>query len=179
MSMDDYQNFLNDLQKRGSKPHRISHCLGARDAWKWVRKNKWQTLGGKPCPQSLYGEIINAVNWFLVEQLLDGHEVELPYQMGSLLIESQPAKVFMEDGELKNNYRTDWRKTLEYWYEDAEAKATHKTIKRVQNQIYYVNYLKRKAKFRNRRFYRFRPNRSLVKYVGHAVENGSIRGVKG
>ena len=177
--MTDYQQFLNKLQKRGSKPHRISHCLGARDAWKWVRKNKWEAIGGKPCSQSLYSQVISTVNWLIVEQLLDGHEIELPYQMGSILLSSIPTYVCMEDGKAKNNYSTDWKKTLEYWFEDPDAKASHQRIKRVQPWKYEVLYLKQKAMYRNRRFYQFRPNRSLIRYIGHAVENGSIRGVVG
>lgn len=166
----EYQAFLNKLQKRGSKPHTITHCLGVRDAWKWVRKNKWKRTKGKPVSQSLYGSIINTVNKILIEQMLEGHVIELPMKMGSLYLASIPAKVEYEDGELKTNYRTDWQKTLRLWYKDKEARESHKTIKRVQDDVVSILWDKRKTNFTNKTFYIFRANRSLVKKVGHTVE---------
>jgi hypothetical protein len=173
-----YQEFLNKLQKRGSKPHVITHCLGARDAWKWLRRNKWQRTKGRQVSQPLYSSIIDTVNQILVEQLIEGHEIELPMRMGSFYIASMPAKVAIEEGQMKTNYRTDWLKTLKLWYEDEEARNTHKSIKRIQKDIYFILYSKHKATFTNRMFYVFRANRSLVKKVGKAIEDGSIRACK-
>ena len=174
MPMTTYQEFLNRLQKRGSKPHKISHCLGTRDAWRWVRHNHWQKTGGQPVDQLLYSRIINEVNKILVEKMLEGHVFDIPFRMGSLLIASMPAKVEMVDGQLQTNYRTDWLKTLQYFYEDEEGRNSHKTIKRVQPEIYFIKYSKHGARFHNRMFYQFRANRSLVRKLGAAVEAGAI-----
>lgn len=170
----EYQEFLNQLQKRGSKPHKLGHCLGTRDAWKWVRHNHWQKTGGEPVDQLLYSKIINEVNQILVEQMLEGHVFDLPYQMGSFLIASKPARVEEVDGELLTNYRTDWKKTLQYFYEDEEGRNQHKTIKRIQTEIYYIKYSKKGAKYHNRMFYKFRANRSFVKKLGAAVGMGVV-----
>ena len=99
--MDQYQEFVGKLQKRGSKPHKISHCLGSRDAFHWVRKNHWEATGGKPIDKQLYSQIISEIHKVLVEAFLEGHEIEFPYQMGSLVLTRTPSKVFYEDGELK------------------------------------------------------------------------------
>ena len=170
----DYQKFLRDLQKWGSKPHKIGHCLGTRDAWKWVRKNKWEALGGKPFDQLMYSKIINNVNKALVEQLLDGHEIEFPFQMGSLILKSRPVVVKFKKGKLINNYRIDWEKTLNYWFEDKEALKKREVVKRIQKNIYSIKYQKDKAKFKNRHFYLFRANRNLVKSLGNVIENGRV-----
>ena len=176
--MMSYQAFLNRLQKRGSKPHTISHCLGARDAWKWVRKNKWKLLGHYPVSHTLYSCIIDSVNKILVEQMLEGHRIDLPHKMGSLYLASVPARVAWESGELKTNYRTDWLKTLKLWYEDEEARESHKTVKRIQSDIVFIRYDKQKAVFTNRRFYVFRANRSLVRKVGKAIEERKVNVMK-
>ena len=167
-----YQEFLGKLQKRGSKPHKISHCLGARDAFSWVRANRWEATGGKHVDKLLYSQIISEVHKILVDSLLEGHEIEFPYQMGSLVLTSVPAKVFYDNGELKTNYRTDWKKTLDYRFnEDPEG---HKLIKRIQPLIYAIKYYKKGARYHNRKFYHFRPNRSLVRILGAAVEKGKL-----
>lgn len=174
MTMEDYEDFLGKLQKRGSKPHKIQHCLGSRDAFHWVRKNKWKALDGIPCDKLFYSQIIHAVHQELVDLMLEGHTVELPYQMGELLINCIPARVGYKEGELKNNYMTDWKKTLEFLYEDKDALGQHKRVKRILPYIYQIRYYKRKAKYSNRRFYSFRANRSLRKLLGKAIGKGRI-----
>ena len=173
MPMMDYQEYLNKLQKRGSKPHKISHCLGSRDAFHWVRKNHWEATGGKHVDKLLYSQIISEVHKLLADALLEGHEIEFPYQMGCLVLSCTPSKVFYEDGELMTNYRTDWKKTLAYWF-NGEID-DHKTIKFIQPFVYSVRYYKKTARYHNRKFYHFRINRSLLRKVAAAMEEGSVR----
>ena len=172
--MTDYQEFLSKLQKKGSKPYKLNHCLGSRDAFNWVRKNKWQALGGRKCDKLLYSQIVSEVNKILAEMLLEGHEIEFPHQMGSLVLAKKPARVFYKDGELETNYWTDWQQTVKLMYEDSEAYNEHMKIKRVQPYIYRIRYYIRKAKYRNRRFYKFHPNRSLVRTMGKTIESGRM-----
>jgi hypothetical protein len=75
------------------------------------------------------------------------------------------------------NYLVDWKKTLEFWYNDKEARDKHQKIKRIQNNIYYLKYDKKKAVYRNKRFYLFRLNRSFAKKVGKAVEEGILNNI--
>lgn len=170
--MEDYQAFLNDLQKRGSKKHHIGHCMGSRDAWKWVRKNKWSEV--IPCSSTLYSQIVNEVNLKLIEALLEGHTIELPYQMGKLSIVGVKTKVALEGDKIKDNYRIDWKKTLEYRYKNKAAREEHKLIKRIQKMKYYIRYSKDTACFRHRRLYMFRANRSLVRILGKTIEKKGI-----
>lgn len=176
--MDEFQEFLAVLQKRGSNKHLISHCLGTRDAWKWVRKNKWKEVGGEPFDQLLYSKIINDVNLILAEKLLEGHEIEFPYRMGSLMLSSMPTRVQYEGDTIVTNYRTDWKKTLLLWFEDKEARDSHKFIKRIQKEIYYIRYFKTKANYRNKRFYSFRPNRNLLRSIGKTFEKMKLNAIQ-
>lgn len=173
--MEAYQEYLNKLQKRGSKPHYIKHCFGSRDAWKWVRKNKWKAFGGKPCDQSMYSNVVSYVNQLLVEKLLEGHDIELPYRMGNIRLSSTETKVSIQDGVIKTNCCTDWKKTLEYWYEDKGAMEAHKTIKWVQRRLVFITYDKKSANYINKRFYSFRPNRSFLKTLGRNYSKGSVK----
>lgn len=172
--MEEYQEFLNKLQKRGSKPHKIGHCLGSRDAWKWVRKNKWKALKDKPCEQSLYGQVINTVNQYLIERLLEGHRLEFPYKMGTLNVIHTASRVYMKDGKAVANYKTNWKATLKSWYEDPELKNGHIRIRHIANKIYYIRYSKAGASFANRSMYLFRANRSLLKRLGAALVKGNV-----
>ena len=170
----EYHEFLQEVQKPGSKPHTISHCLGSRDAWKWVRKSKWKPLKGYRCSSSLYSEIINEMNLYNLEQLLAGHQVILPHQMGALELIGVSPKVSFEEGSVKSNYRIDWQKTLQYWYEERDARVEKKLVKRVQGIIPSLRYSKKQARYKNQKFYQFRPNRSVVRLLGRKAENEKI-----
>lgn len=172
-----YKEYLNTIQKKGSKPHHITHCLGARDAWKWIRKNDWELLCGQQCSSSLYGKVISTVNKEIINKLLEGHWIFLPHRMGLLAVAAIPTKVFYKGGKLKDNYRIDWKKTLEYWYEDSEARENKRCIKRINDYLYDVRYSKSSACYKNQKFYNFRANRSLVRTLGKKIENEKINAI--
>lgn len=169
--MEGYQEFLNKIQKKGSKKHSIGHCLGSRDAWKWVRKNKWELLGGNTCSSTLYASVVNAMNEMLIEKLLEGHPIEFPYQMGVLQLVSYEPSLNTKDGKLTNTYPVDWKRTLECWYNDREMREKKMVVKRIQKRIIHIQYSKEKAKFKFRKYYNFRLNRSLTKLLGKRVAN--------
>lgn len=131
-------------------------------------------MGGKPCDKLLYSQIIKEVNKILAEKLLEGHTIEFPYQMGKLMLASLPTRVFYKDGELRTNYRTDWKKTLDLWYEDEEMLNTHKPIKKIHQKIYFIKYYRTDAKFPNKRFYKFRTNRGLARELGRMIDAGKV-----
>lgn len=173
--MEDYQEFLSRLQKRGPRTHTIRHCLGSRDAFHWVRKNKWEALDGKHCDKLLYSRIISEVNKILAEQLLEGHRIEFPYQMGELVLNKTPNKVYFdENDEVKNTYGVDWKRTLEYWYENPEAADTHIPLKLIQKHRCFIRYYKRNAHFKNRLFYSFRTSKTLLKRMGKMIRTRKI-----
>jgi hypothetical protein len=169
-----YQEFLSRLQKRGSNKHKIGHCYGTRNAWRWVRKNKWNPMKGLRCPESVYSEVINEINQMLAEKLLEGHEIQFPHQMGSICLITTPAEVKVTKDGIKDNYRIDWSKTLKYWYESSSALKNHKKIKRVTSSIYSIRYRKSTAKYKHSKYYKFRPNRSLVKKLGLMADKGRL-----
>lgn len=172
--MEEYREFVNKLLKRGSNAYLITDCKGSRDAWKWVRKNKWKATG-KPIDQNLYSKVITAVNKDLAGQLLEGHIIEFPHHMGNLRIEKNSVKPYYKDGKLITPYPVDWAKTARLWYEDKEAKENHLTVKRVNTDYHYVKYNTKEAVFANKNFYSFRPNRSLKIKIDNASQQGAIR----
>lgn len=170
----DYPAFLQEIQCQGSHPHLIHGSLGSRDVWKWVRKNGWKLLGGKKCDPSTFSTIIKRTNEILADYLLAGHSVEFPYQMGTLMLIGLPSRVTVKGNELKNNYKVDWKKTLEWWYEDAEARKNKTCVKRIQKTLYYIRYSKGKACYRNQKYYRLKISRRLIRALGKKIETERV-----
>lgn len=160
------------MRKKGE--YIINNCLGSRQAWKWIRKNKWKLLNGKPIEDVVYSRIVTMIDKLLAESLLEGHIIVFPHQMGSIRIDKNPTKVLYRNGKVIDTYRVDWKKTLDYWEKDSEAKKQHMYIKRIQDYKYSIRYSKAGANYRNRRYYLFRANRHLTRTMLRAAEEGRI-----
>ena len=165
-----YKEFTDKVLKRGSHPYKIKGCLGSRDAWNWVRKNRWEATEGKRFTSSVYSSLISLVNKLLAEKVLDGHVVTFPYSMGSLYIRNNPIFIKL-DGS--NNYGIDWKKTLEWWHEDPSAYKNRKLIRRHNKSILRIFF--HKGGFKNQKYYSFRVNRSLKQALGKLQENTKVK----
>lgn len=175
----DFKAFAIGIKKSCEpKTHKIAHCLGSRDAWKWVRKNKWKALGGEPFDQLLYSKIINAVNQNIVELVLEGKDVEFPHSMGRLRLIKEKKDVYISDGKVKTTYMKDWDKTLRMWFEDEEEREAHTVIRRVRPYSFKIAHIKDRTAFPNKHFYHFRANRKLNKRLGEMSEWYNINTVE-
>ena len=155
----DIDDFKKEVTRVGSHKHIIPHCVGTREAWKYIRRNKWEGIG-EPVESSLYSEIINLMNKELVEDMLGGHTVVFPYGIGSMKIVNEPVRI-KPDG--KNNCLVDWKGTLEWWYSDPSAHSARKVLKRLSKSVVRASFCK--GNFTNRRFWLFRFNRDLKRFI--------------
>lgn len=142
----------------------ITQCLGVRDAWKWIRHNKWKELGFS-CSSSFFCSVVNEVNKELAQALLDNHIVELPFQMGCIQMVTRESIVKYKDGKVISNHPVAWRQTLDYWNSDNKARREKKVLRKLVASRRYVIYSKKRASFRNKAIYSFRPNRGLARRV--------------
>lgn len=153
-----FNQFCNNVLKRGSHQHKITHCYGVRDAYNWCSRNKWKHLN--KCSNTLYKNVITQVNKQLLELILDGHIIELPYGMGEFKMVSTKGKVYNDNGKIRNNYSIDWKSTLQYWHEDKEAFQEKSIIKMPQKYKSWITWGKAKSRIKNKCYYKFRANRS-------------------
>lgn len=57
------------------------------------------------------------------ERLMRGHLVELPHDLGTLVVKRAEHRAYVDkDGNLRNGYPVDWKRTLELWCADPEAR---------------------------------------------------------
>ena len=57
----DKKEFISNILKLGNpRKHRVSNSNGSKEAWRWLKKNKW--LGLPPITEGNFGMIINEIN---------------------------------------------------------------------------------------------------------------------
>ena len=147
---------------RGEEPHtfEVTNSNGNKEAWRWLKKNKWLDLG-QPITEKEFGVIIKTINSYLRDQLVQGKDVVLPARMGTLEIRKFEAKLSFKDGKVVTNLPINWKRTLDLWYEDDDAKESKTLIRQEDRTRFGVHYDKSSANYNNKVFYKFIPGRSV------------------
>lgn len=172
--MESCEDFIKKI-KKASEPriYKITHSYGAQQAYRYYMKlchsKKQEVL-----ESTQYYQIIRAVNKKIGESLLIGEQVVLPERMGSLQVLKQPCSVRIKDGELYIPLPIDWNETLKLWYEDKEARDNKTILRHDIKEIYKVVYVKYRATYTNKGFYKFTLTRDLKKKLKYNIQEGLI-----
>lgn len=161
------------LKVNEPRVHKITKSLGVYDAYKWIRKRKWEDVGRRLTEHEFYS-IIRKVNDLLAINLINGEDIKLPHRMGTLELRKKSSRVYLKDGKLCTNLPIDWDKTLKLWCEDEDAYTNRMLIRMEENEIFKVYYNKNKAEYNNKSFYQFKINRELKKALKRNIKKNRI-----
>lgn len=169
--MDEFRRRI--LKVDGPRKHKISNSIGVYQMYKFIRKNKWLDIGG-PISEHDFYSIVRTVNNYLADLLSKGHDINLPCQMGRLEIRKYDAKITLQEGRIVTNLPIDWDRTLKLWSEDEEAYKEKTLIKMEEKEIFSIYYNRTKAKYENKSFFQFQPNRQLKQILKRNIKLGRI-----
>lgn len=113
---------------------------------------------------------------FLIEKVLEGHEVTLPARLGTLCIVGKKQKPrFDEEGNVVG-LAPDWPKTKALWERDPEAKKQRKRIFHLNAETdnYRFKYLWSKSRVivENKTLYALRMTRANKRAVHNKIKQG-------
>ena len=125
-----------------------------------------------------FHKIVSEFNKELADSLIEDLEIQLPFKMGVLEMRKEERKPYInKEGRLVNNIPVDWKKTKLLWETDAEAKERKILIrynnKHTNNFVFRIIYNKRKALFKNKSVYFFKPVRSLSRNIAKRIKDYS------
>ena len=168
------RDFKNKVM-RVSEPrkHKVRNSYGIYDGYKFYRKNKPKD-SKYILTESQYFAITRRINNILVELILLGGDITLPYRLGRLEIRKKNARVYFDKGKLKTNLPIDWDRTLKLWYEDEEAYKNKTLVKTDEKEIFKLYYNRGLAEYTNKSFYQFNFNRELKRRLKDSIKNGNI-----
>ena len=164
------------LKVNQSRKHKVTNSIGVYDIYKYIRKNKWEGIGQKITEKQFYA-IIRTLNKALIDQLFQNKDVRLPY-LGQLELRKKETKVKFIDNRLIVTKPIDWDQTLKLWYEDQEAKEQKILIRGEQKEVYKIHYNKSRAKYKNKAFFEFQPNRQIKVKLKEYIINNKIDAFK-
>ena len=173
---EDFEAFRKAIKKvSGKRHHKIKNSYGIYDAYKDIRKNQWFDIG-KPLSESEFYSIIRTYNKHIVNNILQGKEVQLPQGMGNFEIRKRRPNIRIENGKLKITHPIDWDATLRLWYEDKDSRNNKILVRDEKPETFYFYYNKISAKYNNKSFYEFRPMRQVKNEMLELIKQGNLEG---
>lgn len=173
--MEQLSEFRKRVLKAEEKKHhfRVTNSNGVKEAWRWIKKNKWLGIG-QPITELELGTIIKTINNTLQDQLLDGKDVLLPHRMGRLEIRKFIAKKEYQGDKLVTNLPVDWKRTIELWWEDEDCYELKTLVRYEASERFTIYYNKDYALYTNKSFYKFIPTRTIKRKLKQRIMNGGF-----
>lgn len=166
--------FENKVLKRcKDKNFRIKHSNGTKQAWRWIKKNKWLKIG-QPITERQFGYIIKKINDRLVSKLLAGNDIILPSGMGKIELRKYKSKIQIQNNKVITNLPVNWKRTIDWWKEDSKAYKNKYLIRHETNMLFNIHYNKKGATYKNKNFYQFIINRRIKKLLSDKIKNNEI-----
>lgn len=159
--------YINSKKKHHFK---VTNSNGIREAWRWIKKNKWLDIGQSITELEL-GKIIKTINNSLQDQLLEGRDIIFPHRMGRIEVRKYNTSVKFKNGKLVINKAINWKDTLQFWKEDKEAYKERILIRYDADEGFIIYYNRRPATYNNKIFYQFIPTRTFKKKLKQKILN--------
>lgn len=148
------QEFKVAVKKSNApKKKKISNSWGVYDYYKYYRVHR-PNLHEYVLYESVYFAIIRKVNKLLVEELCRTGHITLPHRMGEIRAYKRKPKTYIYNNKVVTTKTIDWDKTLELWYDDAEAHKNKTLIYRDSDSV-VSRYDKTSAIYKNKYYYDF------------------------
>lgn len=157
-------------KERKKTVFRITNSWTIKDAFRWVRKNKW--FGEKPVTEHNFYAIVREVGKALAERYITTGHLSFPMGMGEIYLSKKRLKTAIVNGRLVGG-RLDKVATFKLWNEDPEAKK-NKVIVRFEGDYYRTKYRKLSATYRNKIMYRFSIHKELQKRLSKNITDGLV-----
>lgn len=131
------------------------------DYYKYYNKNNSYKLSRKDFSY-IVSEMNKEVQSFILNE---ASEFLLPHRLGAITVRKSKRKVKFINGKAVNTNPPNWKKTLELWEADPEAKEKKILIKHsnlhTSGYVFKIMYARSLANFKNKSFYCFSPARQF------------------
>lgn len=143
----------------------------ARDSFKM-----YKALSENPTDVKTYLLIGDGYRQFLMDKVIEGHEVTLPSKMGTIsIIGSKRTLRFNEEG--KPILPIDWKKTKQLWDRNPQAKEDKKLVyctnEATSGVVYKFLWSKLRFSIENKTLYALRMTRDNKRAVHKAIKEGA------
>jgi hypothetical protein len=158
-------------------PRKIKVDYGRTDIYRFYNK-----IVENAVERSVHSKVLNEFNKEVSRLMLEeAFEYVIPQRLGTLRIKKYKPQIFDKDGNLKKtNLNPDWKKTIELWARDTEAKAAKKLVYHTNEHSdgyeYKWHFSNYRSLCKNKSAYCFVPSRTNKRAITALVKNENFTG---
>ena len=119
-----------------------------------------------------YRLIVSSVNDEIRNNISLGETFDLPFALGTISLRKKPKRFYDKDGKLKINMPIDWHNTIKLWEISKYARDNKQLVRFDCDYVYKLCYNVDHAICKNKRYYKFLPNRKLKQMLKENIDNG-------
>lgn len=150
---------------------KIKSHYGMKDYYRHYKKNS-----DNPVDYTTYSEIISKYNRGIIDLMLNKSlEYRMPIINFLFTIRKDQRKPQIKDGVLYNNRPIDFKRTMELWAIDEEAKK-NKVLLRFNNNhtsgyVFRIYCKKLESGVKNKKYYKFAPSREFKRALAARIND--------
>ena len=152
---------------------KVTGSYTTKTIWRWLKKNKFLDIGTELSEHD-FSLIIKTVNKELVNSILSHHDAVLPINMGRIEIRKYEPTIEFTDSGIKTNLPINWKRTLELWESNSQAKEKKTLVRHETSMLYRILYSRKKAIYKNKSIYKFIPHVRFKKELSKKILNNEI-----
>lgn len=159
------EQFKSKILKRDKpRKHTIKNSFGLKDCYDSIKDKT-------DINYKIFSSIIKDINKGIIRKLVEeGKTIYFPYVGKVFLIKKDVPKII--NGKLNQGLCIDWNKTLEWWYEDPEARKNKSLIRQDYSKVLAVTF--RKNSFKNNTFFKFSLCRTAKNILSNNIKECKI-----
>ena len=128
-----------------------------------------------PRPVSVYTEIVYGFFKYMVSLILDGHEIKLPQNCGTMYVKGKVIKPKLDAFGNITGASPDWVKTKQLRESNPQAAADRKIVYHLNDHTngirYAIKWTKKNIIAENKSFYSFRAVRAVKRTLSDLIKN--------
>lgn len=166
-----FSDFDKEIRKVHSKRNRrVFKVFYIKHIYRSLAKND-PTIKQFTCEQ-MYN-ILYDIGKYLLEEIIQGKVVKLPYGIGELYIAcTNTALKYNKDKNQVSGLKINWIETNKLWYNDPEAKKNHQVIKYKPCKFFTIKY--KRGYFTNSTLYKLVLKRPVKLQLRDAIINNEL-----
>lgn len=142
-----------------------------KDYYRYYKKNN-----EKPLDYTTYSDIISKYNKSVIDLMLNNSlEYRVPVLNFLFTIRKDERKPQIKNGKLHNNRPIDFKRTMDLWASDEEAR-NKKILLRFNNNhssgyVYRIYCKKHESSIKNKKYYKFTPSREFKRGLASRIND--------
>ena len=161
-------------QPNSMKQSKIRNSVDTRDIYRQLKKGN---RINRSLSESDFALIVKSLNGLLGEELKEYGVVDLPVNMGKIVVLGFDRKIIKNNaGKIAPNNTPNWKETLKLWNEDNESRENKTLVYHNDERLFKIKFKGEGVHFKNVKSLCFKARRQLREEIRKLIQEKKLIG---